>query len=213
MLLVMRKLSIFCCLLLLTTFSDAQGDTLPFPFLSVSPNIPCYIYHNNQDTIRFTPLDFPGFSTLVFNLKDSIQIDGAGAKELLFEIRCESNFNDHGGTFDYDEQTACVMYEIWNPDTRQRLFQAIYNYKATANSRDYSTDYEKNGEESYSYSIKVDKAGKIFISDIKKVEKMHVYIGPPRIGTGEITLKKKRLIPDHSAGVYVYSQGKYIKLK
>lgn len=178
-----------------------------------------YVYNNLKDTIHLGKIH-DGWVLPCDNLKiiDTIQIDGVGAKEIIFFRKCHVFAGGHGGTFDIEESIEISKYEIWNLATKQMIFDAINFYKS---------NYERfvarsipsrvKGFETYSYDFNIDSTGKITISNLKTTVKAYTFKSK--------TIKKKRKIEtvveevpysydftsDKPIGTYKYLGGKYVR--
>lgn len=128
-----------------------------------------FIYNNGKDTIHFNKMNTHGFCTQFSTIiKDSIQIDGKGSKELVFYRSYFCQVSEHGGTFDIDENTSLSKYEIWNLDTKEMLFETITLYSSNFNRFEaYRSPSHLKGSEFYSCSFTIDSLGVISISNFK----------------------------------------------
>lgn len=203
-----------------TSFLTAQKETL-LAFQTSN----YYTYHNKRDTLWFVPpqeLFSKGINPRMhitiptgFRITDSIQIDGKGAKELVMEVNYEESLNDHGGTFDYSEKTDFSALEIWNPDTKTRLFQAAYNYTTSVHNRDFRLNYKKYGDASYSYEVRYSPKGNITISNFRKngeilTNRVDFFTEKYPLDS---TLYSVPIVSDHDEDTYLFLYGKYRSLK
>lgn len=160
---------------------------------SLNRNPDIYIFNNFKDTIYLTKVDLGQFSfTDSIKIADTIQIDGSGSKEIIFVRYSHGSTDAHGGSFDINDYRVFTNYEIWNPDTKTLLFEAIIDYKNDFNNS-YAYDeqwgsYRKGqGRATYKYDITVNKNGHVSISN----------------------LKNDGCTPDHTEGTYKFLDGKY----
>jgi hypothetical protein len=91
-----------------------------------------YIYNHGHDTIFLSKLSLLGveisFNCDTLQIIDSIQVDGTGAKEIVFYRHCSGVSGRHGGSFDVTESAVLTKYEIWNLDTKHLLLEATNHY-------------------------------------------------------------------------------------
>ncbi len=144
------------------------------PNIRYNQNI--YLYNNEKDTIYLSKINIGNFCNCDLKITDSIQIDGVGAKELVFFRSCSGSINEHGGTFDIDENTQISKYEIWNLDTKKMLFEAVTSYQSNYNRFNvYSEIRHVKGFEHTSCQFKIDSIGTITINNGKSDSKAHSY--------------------------------------
>jgi hypothetical protein len=166
-----------CCSL---AFAQAQSGTC-------LRNPDRYVFHHTKDTLYLTAAALGQFTfTDSIRIFDTIQIDGAGAKEVVFARHMHGATNDHGGMFDIVDHKEIKKYEIWNMDTKTLLFEAIAFYK-----NDFDNFYayqgswgalrQGKGSVTYQYDFAVDENGQVTISNVQHSEDC---------------------LPDHPAGVY-----------
>jgi len=165
--------------------------------LGLWANIPdYYAFNNTRDTIYLTIVDLGQFThTDSIKIIDSIQIDGIGSKEIIFERCIYGNTNAHGGMYDIEDYIVIKKNEIWNLDTKTLLFEAVSDYKNDFNNA-YAYDFhcgsdlcrQGKGSAYYKYDFTVNANGQILISNLKT------------------TFDCK---PDHPEGSYQFLKGKY----
>lgn len=173
------------------------GCIWPFAMLAQSQTMRpadanVYVYNGGKDTLYLKKLDLgriqlpPGSVTLV----KEIQIDGVGAKELVLFRRGVGHTSDHGGSFDIDETKNIGKYEIWNPDTKTLLFEAVslWSYDYNIFRASMTPNDRRKGSEKYSYDFIVTDSGEIIIDN---------FCG------------SKDVKPDHNIGTYRFVNGKY----
>lgn len=174
--LLMLALGLFCNL--------ANGQAQPGAFLR---NPDRYVFDQSKDTIQLTQAALGQFSsTDAIQIFDTIQIDGVGAKEVVFFRHMQGYTNEHGGMFDISDHKEIEKYEIWNLDTKTLLFEAIAFYKNDFDNSFAYGDYwgsmrEGKGSVTYQYGFAVDERGQVTISHV--------------IHTADC-------LPDHAEGVY-----------
>lgn len=161
-----------------------------------------YVYNNSKDTIYLTKIDFktngflPKNSSKIF---DTIQIDGIGSKEIIFERTYSGDYRNIMQAQQEEEFTKIHKYEIWNLDTKTLLFEAIcfYEYRyenwSLVSNHTSTDDGWRRGFCSYSYNFSIDSIGRIKISEIKTIST-----------NGEC-------LPDKKEGLYVFTNGMYLK--
>ena len=178
-----------------------------------------YTYHDNKDTIFFTPFkDLLFFSTYTIKLVDSIQVNGTGSRELLFYCSGSGRVDRHGGSFDIDENYTISRYELWDIDAKKNIFDAVFDYHCDftrADMRLYSP--ARRGNESWSYRFTIDSTGTISISHLKTSVKAYITSLVTVVKNGKDGFKAERiplnyeLVPDNPEGIYRYSNGKYLR--
>jgi hypothetical protein len=197
-----------------TTHAFAQ------PAVSLHHPQQVYTYNNQQDTIRFTTI-VPGANLCYFNapaLIDSIQLDGTGAKELIFFRKCTCTISKHGGTFDINEKIEASKYEIWNTDTKTLLFEAR-NYFRSSYSRSHPVQFPGSvkGTEMYRYRFTISSNGVITIGQPQITVKATSYQWKTiiRRGKSKSVVKKQRyhylFSPDKVPGNYSWRNGNYVR--
>lgn len=161
-----------------------------------------YVYHDSKDTLFLTKLNV-GHSSITnrsTTIVDSIQIDGKGSKEIIFERTYSGDFRNIMQAHQEEEFTKIHKYEIWNLDTKTLLFEAISFYEYQYENWSLVTNYTSNDDGwrrgfcSYSYNFSIDSIGRIKISEIKT------------ISTNE------KCTPDKKEGFYIFTNGMYIKV-
>lgn len=165
-------------------------------------NADYYVYNNSMDTLYLTKIDirsnvmFPSRSSKIF---DTIQIDGIGSKEIIFERPYCGNYRNIMQEHQEEEVTKIHKYEIWNIDTKTLLFEAISYYEFRFENWSilgvYATDNDgwSRGNCSYSYGFSIDSIGRIKISGTKTI------------------VTNKECTPDKEEGFYIFTNGKYKK--
>lgn len=176
-----------------------------------------YLYNNEKDTIYLSKINIGNFCNCDLKISDSVQIDGVGAKELVFYRNCSGSINEHGGTFDIDESTRISKYEVWNLDTKKMLFEAVTSYQSNYNRFNvYNEIRHVKGFEHTSCQFKIDSIGTITISNIKSDSKAHSYEWKTikKKGKNETIVEEvpyTNLINHCSKeGKYVFVNGKYV---
>lgn len=154
-----------------------------------------YTYHQTKDTIFFERLKLGLFTfTDALQIVDSVQIDGAGAKELVFVRLCKGHKEEHGGTFDISDYKEIKQYEVWNLDSKTLLFKAMAQYKNEYNNsyayfQSFADCQQGKGTATYQYDFIVAKNGSISISNLMASEACK---------------------PDHAVGIYKFVDGNFI---
>lgn len=167
-------------------------------------NADYYVYNNSMDTLYLTKFDFRSnefLHTKSSKIFDTIQIDGIGSKEIIFERSYSGNFRNIMQAHQEEELTKIHKYEIWNIDTKTLLFEAVddyeFNYKNWRLPNESLPDslFGKSGWTtgscSYKYNFSIDNNGQIYIVNIKY----------KNMNSDCITDKKE--------GCYKFTNGKY----
>lgn len=165
-------------------------------------NADFYVYNNSMDTLYLTKIDSKSnvpFSTKSYNIFDTIQIDGIGSKEIIFERSYSGNYRNIMQAHQEVEFTKIQKYEIWNIDTKTLLFEAISFYEfrfeywsiVTINALD--NDGWSRGICSFNYDFSIDSNGRIKISGIKTIN------------------TNNECTPDKEEGFYIFTNGQYKK--
>lgn len=161
-----------------------------------------YVYNHSKDTLYLTKIDihtndfFASRSSKIF---DTIQIDGIGSKEIIFERSYSGKYSNIMQAHQEEEITTIYKYEIWNIDTKTLLFEAIHFYEFHFEYWSIIKDSETNnngwssGMCSYAYDFSIDNLGKIKISGTKTIS------------------SNKSCTPDKEEGFYIFKNGEYIK--
>jgi len=165
-------------------------------------NADYYVNNNSIDTLYLTKIDSKAnvpFSTKSYKIFDTIQIDGIGSKEIIFERSYSGKYSNIMQAHQEEEFTNIHKYEIWNIDTKTLLFEAISYYKfrfeywSILGNSATDNDGWSRGNCSYSYGFSIDSIGRIKISRTKTK------------GTN------KECAPDKEEGFYIFTNGKYKK--
>lgn len=152
-----------------------------------------YVYNDGKDTIQLAKPGMGGIGLCdSFAVVREIQIDGKGAREIMFRRSLSYNASNHGGTFDEDYLTEIVLYEIWNLDTKALLFTAInkYAFQYDYFRQAFPANESGKGTDKYSYELVLHANGNIRIQNYKGTRKAKT---------------------DHKPGLYSYVNGGYIR--
>ena len=164
-----------------------------------------YVYNNSMDTLYLTKIDINATNKLSYTksskIFDTIQIDGIGSKEIIFERSYSGSYSNIMQAHQEEEFTKIHKYEIWNIDTKTFLFEAIsfyeFRFEYWSLMTNYATGSNNNGWSrgicSYSYDFSIDSIGRIKTS-----------------GTKTISTNKK-CTPDKEEGFYIFTNGQYKK--
>ena len=150
-----------------------------------------YVFNNSKDTLYLTKIDirtneiFPTKSSKIF---DTIQIDGTGSKEIIFERSYSGKYSNIMQAHQEEEFIKIHKYEIWNIDTKTLLFEAISSYEYR-----YENWHLVTNHSSYAYDFSIDSTGRIKTSATKT------------ISTGA------KCTPDKEEGIYTFTNGQYKK--
>lgn len=177
-----------------------------------------YIYNAGKDTLHFSKILPDGLclsaSTII---KDSIQIDGIGSKEVIFFRNGNCSINEHGGTFDIDENTSVSKFEIWNLDSKKLLFEVITSYQSEFNKFNaYMQPSHLQGYVKFSCNFAIESNGDIKISNGKKDTKVNE-VNWKTVTTNEkeeIVIEEKPYpyydSPGKTEGIYKFVNGAYV---
>lgn len=134
-------------------------------FVNQAPDY--YVYHDSKDTLFLTKIDV-GYSSITnksTTVVDSIQIDGLGAKEVIFERHYEGEINDIKQAEQTEESRKIHKNEIWNIDTKVLLFEAISDYEFHYDNWNIHNGSTK-GICFYHYDFNIDSTGQIRIHNL-----------------------------------------------
>jgi hypothetical protein len=187
----MKKLTIIL-LVLLTSPIFGQTQLITSQNKSVF-----YIYNNSKDTLFLTKIDVGEIGSESNKISDSIQIDGLGSKEIVFERNCTGLTRDIKEASQTFEKTEIHKYEIWNIDTKTLIFEAVDVYKFSYDNwrlpnifPDSLKGFNK-GICSRKYEFSIDNKGLIRISNLKYENVAN------------------NCIADKKEGIYKFINGKY----
>jgi hypothetical protein len=149
-----------------------------------------YVYNGAKDTILLSAINLAQFNFCQTpRIVDSVQINGTGAKEIVFSRNCRGETSDHGGTFDITEKAQLHKYEVWDLDAQQLLFEVNTYYDMEYNRfKAYADPSHARGSDHYQCDFAIDDAGTITISKL-------------RGKSSELAAKKE--------GEYVFRNGQY----
>ncbi|MBN2777544.1 MAG: hypothetical protein JXR36_07870 [Bacteroidales bacterium] len=152
------------------------------------------IFENNssKDTIILSMTDNKFHSNTC--KIEQIQIDGKGLKEIhiTWSLTKPFGLGDHiGGQTSWGEQRKFINHEIWNLDTKERLFSAVSFYSFKEYTTIHGVDEKTiNTHSFWSYDFSIGEDGRITISNTKRTQDQ---------------------IPDNAEGNYIFADGKYHK--
>lgn len=163
------------------TFANSTFGQLQLNSLLSNPDY--YVYNNSKDTLYLTKIDVSKNETFwdrplkTSKIIDTIQIDGIGSKEIVFERTYSGTSRIIMQAWQSKEDTKIHKYEIWNIDTKTLLFEAIYDYEfnyeywSLPNELYPDSLFDKNGWNkgicSYKYDFSLDNTLQITIVNIK----------------------------------------------
>lgn len=166
-------------------------------------NADYYAYNNSMDTLYLTKIDvrsndfFPIKSSKIF---DTIQIDGIGSKEIIFERSYNGSYRNIMQAHQEEEFTKIHKYEIWNIDTKTLLFEAVsyyeFRFEYWSITTNHATDNDNGwsrGICSYTYDFSIDSIGRIKTTATKTIN------------------TNKACTPDKKEGFYIFTNGQYKK--
>jgi hypothetical protein len=166
-----------------------------------------YLYHGHSDTIQLSPIYIGQFTFCNSKIIDSLQIDGEGTKELIFFRKCSGAFDDHGGTFDINDNTAIEKYEIWNIDSKELIFEAIVKIDYQCKNSIYGIGMRGQritGDTKYSFSasFSIDLTGTIEMKNINRT-----CVGDNCSENSILSLPYN--LPEPNPGYYKFVDGRY----
>lgn len=132
-----------------------------------------YIYNNSKDTLFLTKIDVGEIGSESNKISDSIQIDGLGSKEIVFERNYTGSTKDIKQASQTFEKTEIHKYEIWNIDTKTLIFEAVDEYKFSYDNWHFPSIFPDSlkgynkGLCSYQYDFSMDNKGQISIINLK----------------------------------------------
>lgn len=137
-----------------------------------------YIYNHSKDTIFLPDIDTYGLYTCDEpKIVSEIQIDGKGAKEIVFYRKCTSTNTFYISSYAQHTSARIKKYEVWNLDHKTLLFEATNYYKGqsagTRPNRFRRLKPYKNNLY-YQYNFSIDKTGKIEIKHLRGQQKQQV---------------------------------------
>lgn len=147
------------------------------------------------------------FDTLFFPNKiycdsctiEALQIDNKGLKELIITRYWKSPFVDYmGNVINWSSDIILTENEIWNLDTKKKIFSAISRYSIIKTTTYYEWKYSESS--SYSYDFMIDNKGQVSIKNIK----VNNLSDKPILNIAK---------PDHKEGFYVFKNEEYILQK
>ena len=175
------------------------------------------VYNNAKDTIHLTTNSYNSTQDFVPGLgryEDGkifaeIQIDGKGDKEVVVYRSFVGNKGKHGGTYDITEIINFGVYEIWNLNNKELLFQSVNSYQRDFSKfNTLSAPRRTKGTAAYHYDFIIDDKGTIKIvnlSNVNNVFNLEDMSVVPNVTVAEDS------IPDHQEGIYKFKNGKYNK--
>lgn len=151
-----------------------------------------YIYNDNKDTLILPNVDrYADCHCSPLEVVSEIQIDQKGAKEIVFLRNCSVHSVFYESSFSRAALGFIQKYEVWNLDTKERLFEAMNYYRGTYKNeliqRTRFKNYNK-GKIFYKYTVTVEASGTIKIQQIRG---------------------KDKYLVDKKAGVYTFKEGQY----
>jgi len=180
---------------LVRNVGSTADSTIQVIFEQVDTCMKRYLIYENKNSIDTL---FFSWTENLFHSNtcqiEQIQIDEKGRKEIhiTWTFTSTPGRGDYiGGQTSWGEQRKFINHEIWNLDTKERLFRAV-----SLNSIDKYTTYhgldEKtiNSHSYWTYDFLIDDHGRITISNIKKT---------------------KDQFPDNTEGNYTFADKKYYK--
>jgi hypothetical protein len=181
------------CKYVLKYLKGKQWDTLTFSLSEISD---ITVRRNNAGM---------GAEILDSCILTTIQIDRKGLPEIIV-----SRWIGRYDAYQRNDQSevSYTINEIWNLDTRQKLFSARSEYLYSAHSENWKEQDSSyivtsidDTECSYNYKFLVDNnTGDITISDLHKSQQ----------GQCADNIYQENYMPDHVEGIYIYRNGSFI---
>lgn len=144
----------------------------------------------------------------------AIQIDGKGLDEVVISWTNEMS-HSYGGYPGGGFFNKYTIHEIWNPDTRKKIFSSqsdYYNQEINGVPVNDSVAITQTVTCSYSYKFAVTAKGQVLISNVKKNNSVRYDDDTTN------KIKKERnacssIKPDHKEGVYILKDGAFVWTK
>lgn len=164
-----------------------------------------YVCNSGLDTLFLKNLDFRKNQPFGFrpanttSIVDTIQLDGKGAKEIVFERTYSGVSEIIMQAHQSKEETIIHKYEIWNIDTKTLLFESVASYHFRFEYWSLLSDNfpENNGWTTgfcgYDYPFSIDSTGRI------------------EIGKATTISTQDGCTPDKEEGFYIFTDGQYRK--
>jgi hypothetical protein len=176
-----------------------------------------YVYNNQKDSLYLSEINV-SLSCKFKDLQvvDSIQIDGIGSKEIIFFRSYKGKDANVGSISITQEYVNASKYEIWNLDTKEKMFEATNFYRSKFDTKNVGGGGIK-GVVSWSYNFRIDDAGTITISKLKtktKTNKLELNVEKTKTKNKRIYEKTPYnyiFFEVKPAGTYRYINEKYIK--
>jgi hypothetical protein len=168
--------------------------------------------NNKSDTLLLFCNDWlEGYIKIDTCFVQAIQIDGKGQREIILAI----NMNGREILGESGALTVKkTLNEIWNIDTKEKLFSAISDYEYSSeyihiDNDDTSIYIHETTEFSYKYNWSINDNGRI---TIKGIQTKHLLESYRNDCSSEIPgyCLKYHICPDHEEGIYEFVNGKYI---
>lgn len=128
-----------------------------------------YVYNESKDTLFLPSLNLGSYCDCdAVEIVDTIQINGAGAKEIIFFRKCTGETNDQGGTFSASVKHRIQKYEIWDLDKKRMLFDVItyYDYEYEVFDTYQNPSYQKD-KRRFKCTFGIDRNGIVTINNIR----------------------------------------------
>jgi hypothetical protein len=176
-----------------------------------------YVYNNQKDTLYLSEINVSlscEFKDL--QVVDSIQEDGIGSKEIIFFRSCGGRDDKVGSMSITRDYVNVSKYEIWNLDTKEKMFEATNFYRSKFHKKNAGGGRIK-GKVSSSYNFRIDDEGTITISNLKiktKGYKLELNIEKTKAKNKTVLEKSPyncNFSADKTEGTYRYINGKYLQ--
>jgi hypothetical protein len=144
---------------------------------STKGNADYYVYNDSKDTLFLTPIHVGAFApSKSIRIFDTLQIDGLGSKEIIFERHSAGETRDIKQASQTMETTKVLKYEIWDIDTKTLLFQAVSGYEFRFDNWNLLTRHINKDNDGWSrgycsctYDFSIDSTGRIKISNLMTI--------------------------------------------
>jgi hypothetical protein len=199
-----------------TELGSSEDGTLRVFSIGTESMIDKYVIKFNQgltwDTLSFADESAQIDSCII----KTIQVDRKGLREVMISWTLRLS-HSYGGTMGGGVTTNLTRNEIWNLETRKRIFAATsnyYNWENTNSEIDSIGRYEETISIcSYSYDLNVNDKGEIIVSNLKESNSNETtdygdngVVISKTTKSSDICLDSR---PDHQVGTYKFKKGHY----
>jgi len=209
------------------TYCYINKDTcIEFRLINPSfPSLPREQINASKDSISIFPfLAVPSLFNFVYcdslSMIDSLQIDGHGAKEVVFYRHFTAHLKHEGSTLVSKDNYELEKIEIWNIDTKTVLFEKIIGYTNHHYSNSVTSQRKISSTEEFKLEFIIDHLGVIHVIDKKGLHSImksipsHLEFGDPYspvIGVYGESENRREVCPEMKSSYYEYRNGVYQK--